>query len=439
MAGNPTNVAAQVRQMEAQLIGKPYWHPDASRREAEAFLKNAKPGSFVIRRSSNVGYLALSHRLEDGSIGHALVLWDGSGFTLENSNKSYTVIEALIKSLNLKLDDVKKLRVRPVTALGRPVIFQVECLCTYHGRDANELSAERADVINVVEEERGFYIGELGGRGGRIPSGLCKKVAGSEVCPPGAPQVPETESAPTDPRLAGLVGGLPTGAGLQRDGYADPDQINREMASRLPGMSSRTSASGTSEAYINNLRQQQQQMAGRVSQLERQALSETAPARRAELMTELDRAKRQLHDVDVAIQAVEHEKRMSIAGMHSGSRHGTQTQLGSQQFRASGTQPVARPPGQRQEKRMYSDAFMRDRQGRECQFEEARSNLPKYAGAVRRQVTALGNFTAEGPNEVSFVKGDLMEVLDEDDGNGWTKVRHLTSGAQGFVPTNGVR
>eukprot|EP00179_Madagascaria_erythrocladioides_P025312 CAMPEP_0198337464 /NCGR_PEP_ID=MMETSP1450-20131203/28647_1 /TAXON_ID=753684 ORGANISM="Madagascaria erythrocladiodes, Strain CCMP3234" /NCGR_SAMPLE_ID=MMETSP1450 /ASSEMBLY_ACC=CAM_ASM_001115 /LENGTH=231 /DNA_ID=CAMNT_0044042271 /DNA_START=25 /DNA_END=717 /DNA_ORIENTATION=- len=185
---NDAQVQAQVRAMESQLISKPFWHPDASRKDAEEFLKNAKPGAFVIRRSSNVGYLALSHRLEDGAFGHALIMWDGSGYTLENANKSYNVIEDLIKSLNLRLENVKKKRPRPGMALGHPVMFQVEVLCTYHARSDGELTAERADVVNVIGQEPGYYYGELEGKGGRIPSGLTKKVPGSEVAPPGTPQ-----------------------------------------------------------------------------------------------------------------------------------------------------------------------------------------------------------------------------------------------------------
>lgn len=64
-------------------VGKSFWHPGASRLEAEQMLKSKPPGSFVIRRSSKVGCLALSHKLPNHSFGHALVMFDGQGYTLE--------------------------------------------------------------------------------------------------------------------------------------------------------------------------------------------------------------------------------------------------------------------------------------------------------------------------------------------------------------------
>jgi hypothetical protein len=35
-------------------VGKSFWHPNASRLEAEQLLKSKPPGSFVMRRSSKV-------------------------------------------------------------------------------------------------------------------------------------------------------------------------------------------------------------------------------------------------------------------------------------------------------------------------------------------------------------------------------------------------
>jgi hypothetical protein len=95
-------------------VGKSFWHPNVSRLEAEQLLKTKPPGSFVMRRSSKVrkqkekkifkskkskgkkidssliaapnvqvGCLALSHKLPNHSYGHALVMFDGQGYMLE--------------------------------------------------------------------------------------------------------------------------------------------------------------------------------------------------------------------------------------------------------------------------------------------------------------------------------------------------------------------
>lgn len=170
--------------MEAQLVGKDFWHPDASRVKAESLLSNGKHGAFIIRRSSNPGCLALSHKLSDGSFGHALIQWTGAGYALEQTNHSYPQIEQLIKSLDLRLEDSKKNKPRPTHALGRPVLFQVEAITNYNAQSGEELSLGRGDIINVINQEAGWYFGELDGNGGKFPQGLTKKVPGSEA--PGA-------------------------------------------------------------------------------------------------------------------------------------------------------------------------------------------------------------------------------------------------------------
>ena len=42
------------RATEEQCVGKSFWKPSASRRDAEEYLKKKPPGSFLIRRSSKV-------------------------------------------------------------------------------------------------------------------------------------------------------------------------------------------------------------------------------------------------------------------------------------------------------------------------------------------------------------------------------------------------
>lgn len=88
-------------------------------------MQNGKYGCFIIRRSSNPGCLALSHKQSDGTFGHALIQYNGSGYSLEQTTQSYDTIEGLIKSLDLRLEDVKKNRPRPAQVFGQPVLFQV--------------------------------------------------------------------------------------------------------------------------------------------------------------------------------------------------------------------------------------------------------------------------------------------------------------------------
>lgn len=52
-------------------------------------------------------------------------------------------------------------------------------------------------------------------------------------------------------------------------------------------------------------------------------------------------------------------------------------------------------------------------------------------------VIALHNYQAHDVNDVSFRKGDRMEIIDDSDGDWWT-VLHLTSGDKGLIPGNFV-
>eukprot|EP00179_Madagascaria_erythrocladioides_P023356 CAMPEP_0198337688 /NCGR_PEP_ID=MMETSP1450-20131203/30187_1 /TAXON_ID=753684 ORGANISM="Madagascaria erythrocladiodes, Strain CCMP3234" /NCGR_SAMPLE_ID=MMETSP1450 /ASSEMBLY_ACC=CAM_ASM_001115 /LENGTH=180 /DNA_ID=CAMNT_0044042515 /DNA_START=143 /DNA_END=681 /DNA_ORIENTATION=- len=169
--------------MEAQLTGKNFWRPDATRGSAEAALADAKHGSFIIRRSSNPGCLALSHKLQDGTFGHALIQWNGAGYSLEQTTQVFNKIEDLIKSLDLRLE---KSRPRPTHALGQLVLFQVEAITNYNAQGPDELNIQRGDFINVVGQEGTWYWGELDNVGGKFPGGLTKKVPGTELPDGGA-------------------------------------------------------------------------------------------------------------------------------------------------------------------------------------------------------------------------------------------------------------
>ncbi|KAK7573343.1 hypothetical protein V9T40_010534 [Parthenolecanium corni] len=54
-----------------------------------------------------------------------------------------------------------------------------------------------------------------------------------------------------------------------------------------------------------------------------------------------------------------------------------------------------------------------------------------------RIVVAVYNYLSREASDVSFVKGDRMEVLDDSE-NDWWRVRHLTTGEEGLIPWNFV-
>lgn len=54
-----------------------------------------------------------------------------------------------------------------------------------------------------------------------------------------------------------------------------------------------------------------------------------------------------------------------------------------------------------------------------------------------RIVVALYNYNARDATDVSFRKGDRMEIIDESDGDWWTVI-HLTTNHQGLIPGNFV-
>ena len=65
---------------------------------------------------------------------------------------------------------------------------------------------------------------------------------------------------------------------------------------------------------------------------------------------------------------------------------------------------------------------------------------PPMAGASDfgpDKVTAAFQFTAETEEYLSMNEGEYLTVVEQDlDSNGWTKVRSLESGGEGYVPTS---
>ncbi|XP_068081120.1 tyrosine-protein kinase Src64B [Anabrus simplex] len=62
---------------------------------------------------------------------------------------------------------------------------------------------------------------------------------------------------------------------------------------------------------------------------------------------------------------------------------------------------------------------------------------PYHPSPSRRIVVAVYNYQAREAADVSFVKGDHMEILDDTESD-WWKVRHLTTGEEGLIPWNFV-
>lgn len=54
-----------------------------------------------------------------------------------------------------------------------------------------------------------------------------------------------------------------------------------------------------------------------------------------------------------------------------------------------------------------------------------------------RIVVAVYNYQSREMSDVSFIKGDRMELLDDSEPD-WWKVRHLRTGEEGLIPWNFV-
>eukprot|EP00179_Madagascaria_erythrocladioides_P029093 CAMPEP_0198335936 /NCGR_PEP_ID=MMETSP1450-20131203/20645_1 /TAXON_ID=753684 ORGANISM="Madagascaria erythrocladiodes, Strain CCMP3234" /NCGR_SAMPLE_ID=MMETSP1450 /ASSEMBLY_ACC=CAM_ASM_001115 /LENGTH=329 /DNA_ID=CAMNT_0044040631 /DNA_START=137 /DNA_END=1123 /DNA_ORIENTATION=+ len=83
---------------EEYLIKMP-WYMKGSRTDAEKVLATEDAGSFVIRPSSQKNCLALSHKVSDGSIGHALIHSTPQGYRLEQTQNAFPSLELLVLSI----------------------------------------------------------------------------------------------------------------------------------------------------------------------------------------------------------------------------------------------------------------------------------------------------------------------------------------------------
>lgn len=50
--------------------------------------------------------------------------------------------------------------------------------------------------------------------------------------------------------------------------------------------------------------------------------------------------------------------------------------------------------------------------------------------------TALYPFEGGSEGTMAMNEGDEMVLIEKDEGDGWTRVRHISSGREGFVPTS---
>jgi len=94
--------------IRVELAGEQWFQPLMNRTAAQEYLKPADKGCFVIRSSSQEHCVALSHKLRDGSVGHAVIRAriDPSGkraavYQLENQPTMYSSVKQLLSSLPL--------------------------------------------------------------------------------------------------------------------------------------------------------------------------------------------------------------------------------------------------------------------------------------------------------------------------------------------------
>lgn len=57
--------------------------------------------------------------------------------------------------------------------------------------------------------------------------------------------------------------------------------------------------------------------------------------------------------------------------------------------------------------------------------------LPKYEGEF---MVAIYDYEARVHDDVSFQKGDILEVIEKEDGSDWWYAEHRKSGTKGYVP-----
>ena len=96
-------------QLDESHLQQPWYFANMRRAEAEARLLHAPPRAFVVRPSSQPGLLSLSHKEDDGAIGHGIIYcWRSAarhGYSIENSPDTHPTIEALLLSLPLRHED----------------------------------------------------------------------------------------------------------------------------------------------------------------------------------------------------------------------------------------------------------------------------------------------------------------------------------------------
>jgi hypothetical protein len=86
-----------------------WYRPDMNRQMAEEVLRDCPIGSFVVRPSSQVACLALSHKDEEYGVGHMLLRYwnlpNRKGYSRESELETYASVVDVLHSLPLRFDD----------------------------------------------------------------------------------------------------------------------------------------------------------------------------------------------------------------------------------------------------------------------------------------------------------------------------------------------
>lgn len=100
------------------------------------------------------------------------------------------------------------------------------------------------------------------------------------------------------------------------------------------------------------------------------------------------------------------------------------------------TQQTTMPPGHHHQTRLRKESSVRcsHRWTPRCNTPEP-ATTPQFRGG--KLVVAMYSFEGRSQGELSFQKGDKLEVTDEADSD-WFLARHLTNGTTGYIPRNYV-
>jgi hypothetical protein len=104
-----------------------WYRPDMNRQMAEEVLRDCPIGSFVVRPSSQVACLALSHKDEEYGVGHMLLRYwnlpNRKGYSRESELETYASVVDVLHSLPLRFDDEPTPAPAPAPILTRTSVL----------------------------------------------------------------------------------------------------------------------------------------------------------------------------------------------------------------------------------------------------------------------------------------------------------------------------